>query len=253
MTQSDSLFLSKEALYQDFRPEYPESVLPNIETEFNLTIRGNLAEFGSGTGKFTKHIQGPKRHIYAIEPDQEMSNKSSFCSERVTKILGSAENANLDDSSVDYIFCAQSFHHFNPEKARVEFERILKSNGSIVLIWYFSDMRQNISMEIRKNFYKFGRAQNQPKRMKITEKTMKEVFSGFSVKFAEVGNIEQILDLRSFLGSMCSSSYSPNPQNKLYKDYVEKFTHIFNKYKHLGVVTCKFNIISYHISRGDKR
>ena len=74
--------------------------------------------------------------VFAIEPNEEMrkiaearlSNHSGFVS-----IDGSAESTKLGNGSVDFVTATQSFHWFRPSQAKVEFARILRKNGWVVL------------------------------------------------------------------------------------------------------------------------
>ncbi|WP_438467538.1 class I SAM-dependent methyltransferase [Marinomonas sp. PE14-40] len=244
---SNSLFSSKELLYQDFRPEYPSSIISDLESAFNIKLNGEIAEFGCGTGKLTKYLSGQNRHIYAIEPDIEMLDRVPMNNVSITKVIGTAENSRFANSSIDFILSAQAFHHFEPVATKGEFKRILKENGQIILIWYFSDMNQIIAREIRKTFYRFGRLLDQPKRMKITEHTIGTLFLEYNVCFKQIGVIEQALNLNNFLGSMCSSSYAPEPSDSIFDDYKEEFVRLFGLHHKNGEVICRFNIIAYHI------
>ncbi|MDO6428902.1 class I SAM-dependent methyltransferase [Thalassotalea sp. 1_MG-2023] len=244
---SNSLFSSKEILYQDFRPEYPPSIISDLESAFDIKLNGKIAEFGCGTGKLTKYLSGKNRHIYAVEPDKEMLDRVPMNNVSITKIIGTAENSKLSSSSIDFILSAQAFHHFEPVLSKDEFKRILKENGQIILLWYFSDMSQSIAREIRKTFYCFGRLLNQPKRMKITKHSIGSLFSEYNVSCKQVGTIEQTLNLNNFLGSMCSSSYAPKPSDSIFDDYKGEFVRLFGLHHKSGEVACRFNILAYHI------
>ncbi len=50
-------------------------------------------------------------------------------------IDGQAEKTNLPKSSVDLVAAAQAFHWFEPLATRREFERILKPDGYLAVVW----------------------------------------------------------------------------------------------------------------------
>ncbi|CAF1575592.1 unnamed protein product, partial [Adineta steineri] len=50
-----------------------------------------------------------------------------------------AEHIPFDDSSIDIIICAQAFHWFATHQTLTELNRVLKSNGLLILIWNNSD------------------------------------------------------------------------------------------------------------------
>jgi len=60
---------------------------------------------------------------------------------RFTSVAGTAEVTTLPDHSVHIITAAQAAHWFDCEKARSEFQRILKPAGWLVLVW--NDRRLN--------------------------------------------------------------------------------------------------------------
>ena len=53
----------------------------------------------------------------------------------VEYVLGSAENTNLKDYSIDIVFTVQSFYWFNKENTKNEVRRILKENGLFAIVW----------------------------------------------------------------------------------------------------------------------
>ena len=73
-----------------------------------------------------------------IEPNREMrlaAEKNLSAYENFTSLNATAEETTLDDSSVDMVTAGQAFHWFDKEKCACEFRRILKPEGSVVLIW----------------------------------------------------------------------------------------------------------------------
>ena len=48
---------------------------------------------------------------------------------------GAAEATGLPTASVDFVTAGQAFHWFDPARARIEFRRILKPDGWVVLVW----------------------------------------------------------------------------------------------------------------------
>jgi len=49
--------------------------------------------------------------------------------QNLKSINGKAETTNLENKSIDLIFCGQAFHWFNKELSKKEFSRILKDDG----------------------------------------------------------------------------------------------------------------------------
>ena len=93
---------------------------------------------GSGTGISSKLFLKNGCKVIGVEPNKEMREAaqqllSGFANFK--SVNGAAEKTNLSDESVDVIFCGQAFHWFDKEKSKIEFGRILKKNGNIVLVW----------------------------------------------------------------------------------------------------------------------
>ncbi|MCX5977857.1 MAG: class I SAM-dependent methyltransferase [Coprothermobacterota bacterium] len=97
-----------------------------------------VADIGSGTGNVTRHLVGRVARAFAVEPDDAMRTQAerllgaypSFIS-----IAGAAEETTLLPRSVDLITVGQALHWFDLERAKREFDRILKPGGWLALLW----------------------------------------------------------------------------------------------------------------------
>ena len=52
-----------------------------------------------------------------------------------TSVNGTAEATSLPRDSVDWVTAGQAFHWFDRDKAKVEFQRILRPGGLVILVW----------------------------------------------------------------------------------------------------------------------
>lgn len=101
-------------------------------------MRSVVADIGSGTGKLSELFLRNGNPVYGVEPNPEMraagenllSSYPGFVS-----VSGSAEATMLPDQSADFITAGQAFHWFDQKQARREFERILKPDSFVVLVW----------------------------------------------------------------------------------------------------------------------
>ena len=76
--------------------------------------------------------------VFGIEPNPEMRSAGERLLaeyEGFTSMAGSAEQSQLPDSSVDLVAAGQAFHWFDRQRARAEFQRILKPGGWVVILW----------------------------------------------------------------------------------------------------------------------
>lgn len=255
ISKYEPYFRNKVSHYDLYRPEYPDGILRKIEKKFNIDLSTSyVAEFGSGTGKFTRHLSSSAKHVIAIEPEKEMIDYINVyrkpCS-NVNLVCGTAEESTLPDDSVDFVFAAQAFHYFNINKATHEFQRILKPRGKVFLIWYFSNMDQKISSDIRTCFYNYKKNLQQVKRLSISMSDISSYFPNSLVIHSDIGEISQVMNYDEFIGSMFSSSYAPQEDTELALSYKNEMNNIFLINESGGYVECFFNIHVYMIEMVD--
>ena len=109
-----------------------------MKREVGLHPGSVIADIGSGTGISTQLLLSAGCEVYAVEPNREMREAA----ERILQgqagfhsVDGTAEATTLPNQSVDLIVAAQAFHWFAPLPTRAEFDRILKPDGHVVLMW----------------------------------------------------------------------------------------------------------------------
>ncbi len=252
-----SEFNGKAFDYDLYRPEYPDDISQIIEERVNLKFEGlDVAELGCGTGKFTKILSPEVRSLFAIDNNKEMLRhvEEAFANDRkVMAVLAEAENSNLNASTIDLVLSAQAFHHFDVTKVITEINRILKPNGKVFLVWYFSNMHQDLSKEIRTCFYKYGNHLKQKKRLEISPKAISIYFTDRNISFHHLGELLQTHDYESFVGSMRSSSYAPNTDDPLFDRYLGEIDSLFFKWESAGFVTLQFDLHSYLIEKKEHK
>ena len=138
MSDSTTRFRNRVADYVKYRPHYPEAVVLSLENDFHLQKESIIADIGSGTGISSELFLKKGYTVTGIEPNREMREKSEALLKgytNFTAVNGTAEATTLADSSVNAIIAGQAFHWFNRERSRTEFERILKPEGWVALLW----------------------------------------------------------------------------------------------------------------------
>src|SRR5688572_27319071 len=131
-------FTNRVDNYLKFRPRYPTEIIALLEKDCALTPDSVIADVGSGTGFLSELFLRNGNQVFGVEPNAEMraagerllADYPNFAS-----INATAEATTLPDSSVDFVTAGQAFHWFDREKARVEFQRILKADGWVVIVW----------------------------------------------------------------------------------------------------------------------
>ncbi len=108
----------------------------------NLPWSGNyVLDLACGTGVVTKELAQnviPNGKVIALDINKEMielaKSKCSKWANHIKFILGSAEELNIPDNSMDRVLCQQGFQFFpNKKVVAKEIFRVLKPNGKAVL------------------------------------------------------------------------------------------------------------------------
>lgn len=125
--------------YSSSRPDYSASVLTALVSLVDKPVEQiDYADVGAGTGIWTRMVnsRGVKSAI-AVEPNEDMRkyglDDSSGTS--IQWLEGSAEKTTIDDSSVDLLTMASSFHWADFDAATREFHRVLRDGGRFAALW----------------------------------------------------------------------------------------------------------------------
>lgn len=130
-------FQRATAAYERGRPNYPKALGDFLVNELAIKPTQTTVEVGAGTGKFTRLI-APLSKVIAVEPITNMRAHLRSIS-RVKVIAAAAEKLELPSRCADFVMAAQAFHWFATPKALLEFHRVLKPGGKLVLIWNVRD------------------------------------------------------------------------------------------------------------------
>lgn len=243
-------FSNRVENYLKYRPGYPIELAIYLKT---IGIQEKIiADIGSGTGISAKLFLDLKCTVYGIEPNKEMREAGeTFLSDypEFKSINATAEFTSLTDHSVDAIVVAQAFHWFDKEKCKLEFERILKPNGYIVLIW-------NDRVTDRTPFLKayeellisYAIDYKEVNHKNIDEKKMEAFFVAFKSK-NKMERLSfknyQVFNYQGLEGRLLSSSYVPTPNHPNYEPMLTKLQQIFDEYNKGGKVTIEYDTIVY--------
>lgn len=226
-------FSNKSEVYTKYRPSYPMEFIELLEKSVDICEDTIIADIGAGTGILTKQLADNIKKVYAVEPNNEMRTAcKEYCNEakNVDIINGSAENTTLPDKSIDIITVAQAFHWFDREKTKVEFQRILRPMGKVILLWNSRDAESELIKEMHilfkslcPNFKGFSEGIN------LTSNEYNDFFKQGSCNFKVFSN-NLIVTLDEYIGRNLSSSFAPLKSDENYIDFIEGLTYIFNKY-----------------------
>ena len=232
MSETVTRFSNRVANYVKYRPGYPAEMLDLFRADMGLTADSIIADIGSGTGLSTKPFLENGNTVYGVEPNASMREAAEEYLREFPHFIshvGTAEDTNLDDDSVDFITAAQAFHWFNPEKTRAEFKRILKPGGFIALIWNERQLDSNEFLrEYEQLLLKYATDYEKVRHENIDQQKLGAFFQT-EYERATFPN-EQVLDFDGLRGRLASSSYMPSEDAPTFPALEKELRELFAKY-----------------------
>ncbi|WP_459191021.1 class I SAM-dependent methyltransferase [Halosimplex sp. J119] len=113
-------FLSAEELLWALSPEGDETV----------------ADLGSGTGFYTDDVAPAVNHVYAVDIQDAMHDyyREKGIPDNVDLLTTQVSDLPFDAGSVDAAFSTMTYHEFASDDALVELDRVLTSEGQLVIV-----------------------------------------------------------------------------------------------------------------------
>ena len=184
-----------------------------------MTENAIIADIGAGTGKITKGFLARGNKVFAVEPDEDMmrllkNNLSRF--PNCISVASTAENTDIPASSIDLIFCGNSYHWFDRDRIIPEFKRILrdgKSRLNIAITSLGTYNAPDMASPFKHGMFK----------EKIFEYT---VYNGFM----------------EFLHGSLSASYAPAQGDDRFEEYCESLRQTFEKHSVNGKLETRFRL-----------
>lgn len=235
-------FSSRVENYVKYRPSYPLRVIETLHNECKLSPTSLVADIGSGTGILSRLFLDYGNRVFAVEPNLEMrqaaeqilSDYRNFYS-----IHGTAEVTTLADHSVDFVTAGQAFHWFDAGRTRLEFQRILRPDGWVVLIW---NTRQVAGLPFMEGYEALLLAHSSEypevgcQRADMDESAIQAFYGPGGCKVVTVPN-SQRFDYEGLKGRLLSSSYSPEPGHPQHEPMMAALQSLFADHQVDGVVT----------------
>jgi SAM-dependent methyltransferase len=249
MTESTRRFSSRVEDYVRYRPSYPPALVELLRAQCGLSQASVVADIGSGTGLLAELLLRYGSHVFGVEPNREMraagerllSGYPNFAS-----VDGTAEATTLAAQSVNIVTAGQAFHWFDQARARVEFARILRPAGWVVLVW---NERRSASTPFLAAYerllqdYATDYAQVDHKR--IGQESIGVFFAPGSFEVASFEN-RQVFDFDGVKGRLLSSSYAPEPGHPLHQPMIEQLHAIFDAHQSGGQVSFDYDTMVYY-------
>lgn len=248
MLEPTARFTNKVDDYTKARPSYPEEIVPLLTCKYGLTSQSVIADMGSGTGLFTEVFLKHGNPVYGVEPNDAMRQAGEHYLKKYTNFISvnaSAEHTSLASACCDFVVAGQAFHWFNPVLAKVEFQRVLKPNGWVILAWnVFSSSDAPLAVAYEKLFYDFG-IQYQGAGYKNANKENLLGFLGPDTFCMESIPNPKSLDFSAFQSRVFSSSFSPSPGQPQYPLMQQAIGQVFEQFENNGVIILPYQTNLY--------
>lgn len=250
MTFADakSRFSSRVADYVRYRPGYPSALTDLLERECGLLPAHQIADIGSGTGFLSKLFLRNGNRVLGIEPNAEMrAAGDGFLAayDNFQSFNGTAEATGLTAQSVDFVTAGQAFHWFDVTAARLEFTRILKPRGWVVIAW--NDRRiaeTQFGRAYEDLLVRFGTDYARVKDAYPETHDMLSFFGEGNFQRRELPNFQEF-DFDSLCGRLRSSSYAPQPGHPNHEPMIAALRRLFDTSQQSGVVRMNYTTQIY--------
>jgi len=227
-------FSSRVNDYLLYRPGYPPEIIGFLEKNCRLTSSSIIADIGSGTGKAAELFLENGNTVFGVEPNDEMRhaaenlfrNHSQFIS-----VNGTAEKSTLPSDSINQIIVGQAFHWFDYTKAKIEFNRILKPGGYVILIWNERPVNQVGFMGDYDLFLMdYSIDYKEIDHRNVNEEILSAFFTPNNYALEEF-EYHQVFDFTGLKGRYDSASYAIPADAKGYDVAIAALHGIFEKYQ----------------------
>lgn len=247
-TDSTKRFSSRVENYVKYRPGYPPAMMDFLKRKLGLLPSHVIADVGSGTGILTELFLKNGNVVFAVEPNESMRKAGEeFLSAYANfqSRAGTAEATGLEGECADYIVAGQAFHWFDLSKTKPEFERILKPNGYVLIVWNDRKTDTPFLAAYEKLLLRHGTDYQKVDHRNITESVLGEFFAPHPFAIEVFENSQQ-LDWDGIRGRLLSSSYVPPEGHPDFEQMMREFRNLFLEFESDGSVAIEYATRLYY-------
>jgi SAM-dependent methyltransferase len=241
-------FSNRVENYVKYRPTYPPEIIPLLEADCGLTPASIIADVGSGTGFLTELFLKNGNEVYGIEPNPEMraaGEKILAKYSKFTSVDAVAEATTVSDHSIDFVVAGQAFHWFDRQKARLEFVRILKLGGWVMLAWNGYRVKSSPLMAAYRDMVvRYGTDYSEVRRE--VEACDVESFYAPDICTCARFEFQQDFDFEGLKGRFLSASFVPGPEHPNYEAMLNDLRTVFDANQQEGKVVFAYETVMYY-------
>lgn len=134
-------FSNQAEAYGRARPTYPDEIVDLLIHDAGVVAGDSVADFGAGTGIFTKLLVAKELSVTALEPNDAMRAQSDVPAAQWSN--GTFNDSSLSSASQRWAVAAQAFHWADPSRALPEIRRVLQPNCLFTVLWNNRDNRES--------------------------------------------------------------------------------------------------------------
>ena len=251
MSSKLTRFSGRAQFYARYRPAYPDAVIRILRQRAGWTPEAAVADLGAGTGISSELFLRHGNSVYAVEPNGDMraeAAKLQTSYPRFQLIDGTAEETHLPASAVDFVVAATAFHWFDADRCHVEFRRILRPGGRVVLLWNlyqspatpfvraFEDLAARFGNRAR---HVWGRERHN------IGNAAARLFGAIKSESRRYLDNEEDLDFEALQGRLLSGSYAPLPGDDRIEPMLLELKELFDRFAVDGRVKLQYQTAVY--------
>lgn len=252
---STERFSNRVADYVKYRPDYPSALIAYLTECCGLRSSQVVADIGSGTGLLTQLLLKQGNPVYGVEPNAKMRAAAEEFLQiypRFKSVAGQAEATRLESHSVDWIVAGQAFHWFDQRATRQEFDRILKPDGWLALIWNSRLMSDPFQQAYEGFLLTHAPDYSVVSQRRPSAETLAEFFAPAKMETATFDH-QQIFDFEGLKGRLLSCSYAPKEDAENYGEMIDALRSLFYKCSHQDQLFFRYTTHVYYAQQKTTR
>lgn len=234
--------------YLKYRPHYPAEIINVLQDLIGLNPAWHIADIGVGTGFSAELFLQHGNRVTGIEPNAAMRSAGDVYLQSYpsySSLSSTAEQTGLSDHSVDLILAGQAFHWFRLPETKTEWQRILRPEGWVALLW--NERRETGSpflVAYEELLLEFAPDYQSVDHRHINAHTLHEFFNPNS--YFEVWlPYSQNLDFEGIKGRLLSSSYVPLEDSSLYQPMLDRLQLEYDRNQQDGCIELVYDTKLY--------